>query len=311
MTFSFLILTRNRESELFVCLRSVINSILSYPFDDSFELLILNNGGDVELVKIIYDLYKRIIESLDKEIEKKVELRVLYSGSNMGVAEGRNILFRNSHSDVQIFIDDDAEIMNPESFLCIVKRLYEQDEKIAIIAVQSIDKNANIIRKEIPRGPNPEKRYFACSFVGVCHIIFTKYIGQESYLYPHHLFYGMEEFYLSYKIINRGYHILYSPELRVRHYKSSKLRMRDEVYFINLASNKIYISYLLQNNLLFFSHLFFWTIWAVYKTKRIRCIIMLYKRLSRLISETRNEYYIHLCRIFFAYFRKNRGILFY
>jgi len=302
LAIAFLIITKDRNSELFICLNSIFEAISNYQSNDRFEIIILNNGGKIESNQLIYEYLCSLNKS--KNIQKKeIILNLIYSDYNKGVAEGRNILFCNTKADILIFIDDDAEILNKENFIQIIKQIYDNDRRVGIIAVKSVDPKGEIIIKEIPRLCCVKNKHIAFSYVGVCHIIFKRCVENESFLYPKNLFYGMEEFYLSIKTINKGFDILYSPKLRVMHHKSRASRLSDEQYYITLASNKIYIAYLLQNKFIYYSYFFFWSLWLLYKIKRVDSIFGLIKRLSRLKKNTNRDYFIKLNHNFFRYIK--------
>ncbi len=309
---SFLILTRDRYEELKACINSILEAISYDCPGNVYEIIILNNGGNPVDSHVLYKSLAELIKNKTNHImNSDIELKMLYREDNVGVAEGRNILYRESSGDILIFLDDDSEILEVDSFLRHIVDIYNRYNGVAIIAVESVDAENNIIKKEVPLGGRYEKECLVSSFVGVCHIIFKRYFKGEKCLYPPNLFYGMEEFYLSYKTINRGLSILYCPFIKVRHFKSSKSRVSGQEYFVNLASNKIYISYLLTNKFLYYSYLFLWCAWAVCKTKRFSVLSKIIKRLEQLKTLRKDDYVIKLKPQFFIYMIKNRGHIFY
>ncbi|KAF2955601.1 glycosyltransferase [Marinitoga sp. 38H-ov] len=289
MTLSFLLMTNDRLEELKEALDSIYETItLNKKYD--YEIVILLNGSKEE--------YQSQIRNFISEKMDKIKHNIIYSKKNVGVAEGRNILFKNSKADVLIFLDDDAEIINKKSFIGNIFSIKNKNPKIGIISVKSLGMGGNIRNKEIPLtklNKNGNKSFFTYHFVGVGHIIFREAVKNEKELYPSNLFYGMEEYYLSYKVINNGFKIYYSNDLIVLHKKSDKTRLKPIEYYIHLASNKIFIGSLLGDTKLLISHFILWNIWGILKCKNFICLIKIIKRFNQL-NYSKEKYKIELSK---------------
>jgi len=285
---SWCIMTHDRIVEIIAALKS-INRVISYaPENVEIEILVLLNGTDESL-------YNNFLDKVRNESFNTI-IKILRSTENLGVAQGRNFLYKNSYGDVLIFIDDDAEIvLDSTCFWTELSRSFSQNmrtRKVGIVAFRSIDINGKDRIKEIPC-KDPAKEQFVFHFIGVGHAILRTAIVEHNFLYPDNLYYGMEEYYLSYWIINNGYSIFYNPNICVLHKKSQKTRLNDTDYFIYLSSNKVYIAFLCFRSIIRFTFLIMWSIWLMKKTKfSLTAYIKFIKRLRELL----NSHNTKLCR---------------
>lgn len=288
---SWCIMTHDRIDEIIMALKS-INKLMNYAPDNvDAEIIVLLNGTDEPL-------YSNFLDKIKNETFDNI-IRIIKSSENLGVAEGRNLLYKSSCGDILIFMDDDAEIVSDSA--CFWAELYRSfcknigDRKVGVVAFRSIDINGKDRIKEIPC-KDPANEQFVLNFIGVGHAILRAAIGEHDFLYPDNLFYGMEEYYLSYWIINNGYSILYNPNICVLHKKSQKTRLDDSDYFIYLSSNKVYIAFLCFDSIRRFTFLFLWSIWLIKKTRfSLKAYINFLKRLRKLLNSNNTELYRFTC----------------
>lgn len=274
-------MTCDRIDELVEAIESVAKIAKEPPASVQVELVVLMNGSSD-------DHYKRFINSAACMLKDFHSSVVLRSPVNKGVAGGRNEMFRAASGEILFFIDDDALLITDvRTFWYGVLNEYRYG-KTGALAFRSVNVDGSDRAKEIPTIMVDRKTDVA-SFVGVGHVIFRKAIGC-SFLYPDNLFYGMEEVYLSCRIINNGFGIRYDPDLVVCHRKSDLTRLGNAEYFIHLASNKVYISYLCFGFFRRISFFFLWSGWLMKKTGlSVESYFVFLKRLRALQRTTNSK----------------------
>jgi GT2 family glycosyltransferase len=236
-SISVLIGTRNRYKPLIRCL----NKIFKQNYTE-FEVLVMDDNSEK------YDICKILSEKI-----KDKRIRYFRSNKQLGVAGGRNYLMRKAKGDIFIVIDDDAIFSDSECITRIVKHFYENPQ-VGIIASKIINcpngKPADFrvpfakrVRKKCPEIIN--KKTFVSYYLGGCHAIRREVIKQCGY-YQEQLVYGTEELDLSYRVIKKGFEIIYCPDIIVYHYPESsvvgnKKNAKGELYYS--LRNRYWISY--------------------------------------------------------------------
>ena len=260
ITVSFCVVTKDRVRETLQCIRKLIELSLNAPKHIYPEIVVLCNGTSPELLMQFKD---GIIAEFLSVVS--VSYKIIESTSNTGVAGGRNILFKQSTGEIVVFIDDDAVIETSSGLFWEKLTEFYFDSNMGILAFKSLAPNGTVTAKEIPVPlKESDKITETVSFVGVAHVI-KRSIVQRDVLYPPKLFYGMEEWYFSLWVVNLGKKIVYDPQLVVRHYKSQVNRLEKDQYYINLARNKVYISFLAMP---WFSKLSYYVLWSLWLLKR-------------------------------------------
>ena len=256
ITVSFCVMTKDRVRETLQCIRKLIELSLNAPKHIYPEIVVLCNGTSQEILTQLKDGI--IAEFLGVD---SVSYKIIESTSNTGVAGGRNILFKQSVGEIVVFIDDDAVIETSTGLFWEKITEFYFNSDAGILAFKSLAPNDTVTPKEIPVPlKDSDKITETISFVGVAHVI-KRSIVQRDVLYPSKLFYGMEEWYLSLWVMNFGKKIIYDPQLVVKHYKSQVNRLEKDQYYINLARNKVYISFLAMP---WFSKLSYYVLWSLW-----------------------------------------------
>ena len=116
---SLLFLTYNRYDITTKCLESYLKCL-----DNDYieELIILDNNSITD-----------IVEYLKKYQEYNSKIKLIFSDDNLGVCNGRIILFNEAVGDIIISIDSDAYLINNSFFDKIIDMLY--DESYGIIGI--------------------------------------------------------------------------------------------------------------------------------------------------------------------------------
>lgn len=208
--FSIIIITYNRPGDTLELLDSLLH--LEQRADYLSDIVLVNNASTED-----YGLVQRYLEQ-----HPELPVQWIDAPGNLGVAGGRNYAVPFSKADWMLFLDDDVVIEDPR----FLGRLWEAvttpfSEELPLGAmgckVRYYD-NQEIQVTAFPH-KNFEKykvreRFLTAYYVGCAHLIHRK-AWQAAGEYPTDFFYGMEEYDLSYRILQAGYCIGYDgrPEL--------------------------------------------------------------------------------------------------
>lgn len=215
---SLIIITYNRPDDLMDLLESLR---LQNDTSSLREVLILNNASTVSY------------EPVEKFISQNPDLKITYilSGENIGVSRGRNKLMSMAAGELLLVLDDDIIFQNSDTLKKITpifESPFFKDANTGIITFRVIYYET----KKLQRTALPHKQFekykdepvFLTSYFAGCAHILQKKILAVTGLYPEDFFYGMEEYDLSYRIINAGYSIGYSNVATFEHKESPKGR---------------------------------------------------------------------------------------
>lgn len=255
MEISIIIITFQRGQLLQTCLDSTYSQT---KLEKPFEIIVVDNDGSA---------------TVTPPSDPQIELRVIRSTSNLGVAGGRNLGISESRGKYLIFIDDDATWCSPDSVYRVVEHL-RGNPRCGAVAVKSLRPDGVSIVGEYP---HPDKKFIAevdqpievPYYYGVGHGL-----KREALLipeaYPVRYFYSMEEIDLSLRIIDGGYVIIYDPNIGVFHSHSSFGRPVVGVsYWKRNMLNKCRVAWRLLPYHYLATIFFIWSIAVIVKTKRL------------------------------------------
>ncbi len=213
-TLSIIIITRDRETELPACLKSI-----------------LTQTRQPDEVIVVDDASQKLQEPLVREfIPNAIVVR---NDNPLGVPGARNIGIRKSRGDYLIFIDDDATFGRPD-VLEITERILDAERSVGILAFRIVNATTKRITPfEFPHKDlrKANERFETSYFVGAGHAIRREVFDKVGLLFSDY-FYGLEESDFSWRTIQAGYSILYVPELLVYHRASPVARPSwRKVYF--------------------------------------------------------------------------------
>lgn len=224
----FIIITYNRCADALELLQNIAQLQDAHELVE--EVIIVNNASTDD-----YTPVKQYVAD-QKDI---FPFKYYDAPDNLGVAKGRNYALQKSVAPYLIMIDDDAVLQNRD---CLINLLQEfstantQREK-AIVSFKvlyydtlTMQQNALPHKQFAEHKDLPffETYYYAGGAHAIKREVFDR-VGN----YPEDFFYGMEEYDLSYRIIDAGYSIVYSDKIVMLHKesplgrkpKNEKLRM--------------------------------------------------------------------------------------
>jgi len=215
MQVSVIILTRNRKADVLENLAALSNQTRSH------DIVLVDNASDDETAEAVRAKYP--------------QAKVVALKENTGVAMGRNAGIEVATGDLLVFIDDDAVLKNKRALERIVT-YFTQYPRLGVLGFQ--ERNyynpeeiiqwhfmGKSISKDAPR------EFEAHYFPGVGHAIRARVLKETGGAYPDYYFYSTEELDLSYRVLDAGYEIRYTPHVQVFHKRSPTTRANFRFYF--------------------------------------------------------------------------------
>ncbi len=195
-------------------------------------------------------------------------LPILYfdAPENLGVARGRNFALQKSTAPVAIMLDDDAVMGNKDCLVNLVNEFEtnntEREKAIVSFKVLYYE-NRQMQVNALPHkkfNVYKDKAFFETYyFAGGAHAV-KKKVMEELGLYPADFFYGMEEYDLSYRLLDAGYSIVYSNKIVMLHKESPLGRKPKEEKLRMMWVNKCKVAYRYLPIKYFYSTAFMWSL---------------------------------------------------
>ncbi|MFI6147750.1 glycosyltransferase family 2 protein [Streptomyces sp. NPDC051109] len=163
---------------------------------------------------------------------------------NLGVSGGRNAAWRRLRDfgdvDVLVDLDDDGLLVEADVFRRIAD-LYAAESRLGIVSFRIADETGTTQRRHVPRlrAGDPMRRGPVTTFLGGGHALSMPML-EETGGWPDAFFFTHEETDLAWRAVDRGWDILYEPQLVLRHPKTSPAR--HAVYYRMTARNRVWLA---------------------------------------------------------------------
>lgn len=203
MTFSYLIVTRNRPNDLEITLGK-LQELVRSNFDE--VLVFIDGCSKTEYLKNRFPWVKWTIS--------KVQL---------GASPARNKLYSLAQNDILIGLDDDAHPLEVDFKSKVISR-FRESEKTAIIAFQEI---TGVFKDDLDALSKKRKGadYYTNEFVG-CGFAIRKEVYDSIAGFPKWMDIYGEETAVALQVLDRGFDVLYSYDLAVNHRKDALARRK-------------------------------------------------------------------------------------
>lgn len=254
-SLSILIITYNRPEDTLALLQSINNQ--EDKAKHVKEVLLLNNASTISY---------QIIEDF---IGQHPDLPVKYikHSENLGVARGRNYLIQLATSEYLMFLDDDVEFPDNKA-ITIASSLFTEKRYIeyntAIITFNIFYYSTK--ERQISAFPHKnleqyqDKEWFLTYyFTGAAHLM-KRELFEKTGLYPDDFFYGMEEYDLSYRVIDAGYTIAFDHQIKVLHKESPEGRVTNSQKLGMMWLNKSKVAWRYLPKQYFYSTVMMWSL---------------------------------------------------
>jgi len=220
------------------------------------EVIILNNCSTEDYSKV-----RAFVKSTPH-----IPFRYFAAPENLGVTKGRNYALGKGSAPIVIMLDDDAVLQNKD---CLVNLLAEfenhnteRPKAIVTFKVLYYDTLAMQVNALPHKRFNEykDKAFFETYFyAGGAHAIKREVIEKLGD-YPPDFFYGMEEYDLSYRILNAGFAIVYSDKIVMLHKESPLGRKPKNEKLRMMWVNKSRVAYRYLSKRYFYSTAIMWSL---------------------------------------------------
>lgn len=259
---SVLIITYNRTEDTLALLQSLKSQTELTLYVG--EILLLNNASTISY------------EPIEKFIADNQDLPIHYfpHDENLGVARGRNFLIKKAKFPYLLVLDDDIEFADKEGVKTISQLFEKEQYKENNTAVITLDifyfENKKRQLSAFPH-KNHQKYigkdwFLTATFIGAAHLM-KKELFEKTGYYPEDFFYGMEEYDLSYRIIQEGYTLAYDNSVKIYHKESPLGRVPNKDKIAMMWYNKCVVAWRYLPNKFFYSTAFMWSLEYLRKSK--------------------------------------------
>jgi GT2 family glycosyltransferase len=249
---SFVIITYNRPADMLALCQNIVT--LQSAQTLLREIVIVNNQSTVD-----YSAVEAFIQS-----KPDFPFRYIMAPENLGVARGRNYALQFSTAPYIIMLDDDAEMGNTDCLIRLLEVFEQNSErptaivsfKVLYHATGSMQQNA-LPHKDY-KGYKDKSFFETYFYAGGAHAI-KRSVLDATGNYPEDFFYGMEEYDLSYRIINKGYRIVYSDQIIMLHKESPEGRTPTWQKLQMMWVNKSKVAWRYLPTVYFYTTAFLWS----------------------------------------------------
>jgi GT2 family glycosyltransferase len=201
--------------------------------------------------------------------------RLIVLPENVGIPGGRNIGATAADARLVMFLDDDAELLDSGLLAAVVDR-FKADPGLGAMAIRLIDEHGRTQRRHIPRlgARSAERSGPVTYFVGAaCVVRAATFHGVKGF--DARFFYAMEESDLSWRVLDAGWSIWYSADLKAFHPRTAP--SRHPGYARLTARNRLWMAWRLLPASMFAGYLLTWTSVAVARGGPLREMLAGYR----------------------------------
>ncbi|RZJ50189.1 MAG: glycosyltransferase family 2 protein [Flavobacterium sp.] len=211
MQASILIVSKNRKQDLLKTLK-IIESLID---KSKVEVLVFLDG---------------CTDGSEDIIDGQKWVRFFISQKSIGASAARHQIYPLASSEILIGLDDDAHPLNV-NFIAEIENLFNQNQNVGILAFEEI-KGIFASNEEALTQADPENKKFLCSeFIG-CGFAVRKSVYEITNGFPVWVDIYGEESCLSIEVMDKGYDILYTNEIKINHRVNKEQRkLQKQNYF--------------------------------------------------------------------------------
>jgi len=258
---SFVVITYNRAADTLELMQNIAD--LDHA-DRLLEDIILVNNASAE----DYSAVKAFIHQ-----KQQLPFQYIDAPENLGVTRGRNFALEFAKGEIIVFLDDDAVLQGKDTLVKIVQSFEVEGYNKRPVAIVSFKvlyyQNLQMQQNALPHKQfdlyKDKSTFFTYYFAGGAHAIKRAVLEKVGNL-PEAFFYGMEEYDLSYRIIDAGYCIKYDASIVMLHKESPLGRKPKTDKQRMMWVNKAIVAYKYLPRWYFYSTAFMWSIEYLLKT---------------------------------------------
>ncbi len=220
------------------------------------EVIIVNNASIANYAEV-----KQFIDTTPS-----IPFRYYDAPENLGVARERNFAIQKGAAPIIIMLDDDAVLQNKDCLVNLVKEfeISNTERPKAIVSFKvlyydTLEMQVNALPHKKYRQYKDKPFFETYYYAGGAHAIKREVIEKIGF-YPNDFFYGMEEYDLSYRILDAGFCIVYCDKIIMLHKESPLGRKPKEEKLRMMWVNKSKVAYRYLPKSFFYSTAFMWSL---------------------------------------------------
>ncbi len=252
---SFIIISYNRPGDTLELLQNIQS--LNRAAELLEEVIVVNNASTDD-----YSVVRNYISN-----NPSISFKYFDAPSNLGVTKGRNYALQFAKGEICIFLDDDAVLQNKDALENVIKSFESkgfEDREVAIVSFKvlyydNLQMQVNAFPHKQFEKYKDQHSFFTYFFAGGAHAIKKNLLVEAGNL-PEEFFYGMEEYDLSYRLINKNYCIKYDDGIVMLHKESALGRKPKEEKLRSMWVNKCVVAYRYLPMRYFYSTAFMWSL---------------------------------------------------
>ena len=255
---AIIIITYNRPADMLALAMNIEK--LSSKKELLEEVIIVNNNSTES-----YDAVKSFIQENPSTPFKYIE-----SKENLGVSRGRNFAIDQSKAPILVLIDDDAEFQDTDALKRINEAVIE-NPLAGILAMKILYfQNSQFQLNAFPHKSFEKRKHlqsFDTYYFAGCGNIIVKEAFDIAGPFPTDFFYGMEEYDLSYRILDAGYTIKYIANIVLLHKESPEGRQTKSDKLRGMWVNKTKVAWRYLPMPCYFTTAIMWSMFFLLNSK--------------------------------------------
>ena len=220
------------------------------------EVIIVNNCSTEDYSKV-----RAFVKSTPH-----IPFRYFAAPENLGVTKGRNYALAKGTAPLVIMLDDDAVLQNKDCLVNLIAEFESQNTERPKAIVSFKILYYDTLAMQVNGLPHKkfneykDKSFFETYYyAGGAHAI-RREVMEKLGDYPPDFFYGMEEYDLSYRILEAGYSIVYSDKIVMLHKESPLGRKPKNEKLRMMWVNKSKVAYRYLPKKYFYSTAIMWSL---------------------------------------------------
>ncbi len=201
--------------------------------------------------------------------------RLVVLPENEGIPGGRNVGAAAADAQLIMFLDDDAELLDPGLLAAVVDR-FKADPRLGAMAIRLVDEDGHTQHRHVPRvgAWSAENSGPVTHFIGAACVVRASTFHEVGGFDPR-FFYAMEESDLSWRLLDAGWSIWYSADLKAFHPRTAPSRHHRHAMLT--ARNRLWMAWRSLPAPIFAGYLLTWTALAVGRGAPLREVLAGYR----------------------------------
>ena len=202
--------------------------------------------------------------------------RLIVLPENLGIPGGRNVGAAAADARVLMFLDDDAELLQPTALAKAFDR-FVADPRLGAMAMRLVDETGRTQSRHVPRlgAGSAARSGHVTHFIGAACLVRTETFRAIDG-FDREFFYAMEESDLSWRLLNAGWSIWYSADLEAFHPRTAPSRHAS--YVLLTARNRMWLAWRSLPAPMLAGYLLTWTVLAVLRGAPVRQVLAGYRQ---------------------------------